>query len=125
MERKLASAMRLVFSSIFFSVAPNIRRTITATASTADKLDFLLSLPVGATHVANYKNQNFVDVTNGATGGKGVDLIIDAVGQAHLKRNLDALAMDGRVTLLSLISGAFMRHIVTQAVQNLSLISRF
>jgi len=81
-------------------------RTITATASTKDKLEFILSLPAGATHVANYKNQNFVDITNDATGGKGVDLIIDAVGQAHLKRNLDALAMDGRMTLLSLISGS-------------------
>jgi len=34
-------------------------RTITATASTKDKLEFILSLPAGATHVANYKNQKF------------------------------------------------------------------
>lgn len=46
-----------------------------------------------------------MEVTNGATGGKGVDLIVDAVGQAHFSRNLDALAMDGRMTMLSLISG--------------------
>jgi len=81
-------------------------RTITATASTAEKLDWLLSLPAGATHAANYKKQNFAEVTNGATGGKGVDLIVDTVGQAHFSRNLDALAMDGRMTMLSLISGS-------------------
>jgi NADPH:quinone reductase-like Zn-dependent oxidoreductase len=72
-----------------------------------EKLDWLLALPAGATHVANYKSQDFVEVTKNATGGKGVDLIIDAVGQAHFSRNLDALAMDGRMTMLSLISGSF------------------
>ena len=84
----------------------HLRRTITATASTTEKLDWLLSLPAGATHAANYKKENFVDVTNAATGGKGVDLIIDMVGQAHFRRNLDALATDGRMTMLSLISGS-------------------
>jgi len=81
-------------------------RTITATASTTDKLNWLLSLPAGATHAANYKKENFVEVTNAATGGKGVDLIVDMVGQAHFSRNLDALATDGRITMLSLISGS-------------------
>ncbi|KAI0292649.1 quinone oxidoreductase [Multifurca ochricompacta] len=81
-------------------------RTITATASTKEKLDWLLSLPAGATHAANYKKENFVDVTKRATDGKGVDLIVDMVGQAHFTRNLDALAMDGRMTMLSLISGS-------------------
>ena len=83
----------------------HLRRTVTATASTTDKLDWLLSLPAGATHAANYKKENFVEITNAATGGKGVDLIIDMVGQAHFRRNLDALATDGRMTMLSLISG--------------------
>ncbi|KAH9059973.1 quinone oxidoreductase [Lactarius vividus] len=81
-------------------------RTVTATASTKDKLDWLLSLPAGATHAVNYKTENFVDVTKGATGGKGVDLIVDMVGQAHFARNLDALAMDGRMIMLSVISGS-------------------
>jgi NADPH:quinone reductase-like Zn-dependent oxidoreductase len=53
-----------------------------------------------------------VEVTNVATGGKGVDLIVDTVGQAHFSRNLEALAMDGRMTMLSLISGSLISHIV-------------
>ena len=53
-----------------------------------------------------------MEVTNVATGGKGVDLIVDMVGQAHFSRNLDALATDGRVTMLSLISGSPTFHIV-------------
>ena len=78
-----------------------------ATSSTKDKLDRLLSLPAGATHVANYKTENFVDVVKLATGGKGVDIVVDMVGQAHFNRNLEALAMDGRMVILSTISGSF------------------
>jgi len=57
-----------------------------------------------------------VEVTHDATGGKGVDVIVDTVGQAHFSRNLDALAMDGRMTMLSLISGSLTPHAVTQDV---------
>lgn len=48
-----------------------------------------------------------MDVVKGATEGKGVDLIVDMVGQAHFTRNMDALAMDGRMVILSTISGSF------------------
>lgn len=86
-------------------------RTVTATSSTKDKLDRLLSLPAGATHVANYKTENFVDVVKDATGGKGVDIVVDMVGQAHFTRNVDALAMDGRMIILSTISGEMVSNI--------------
>jgi NADPH2:quinone reductase len=36
-----------------------------------------------------------------ATGGRGADVILDMVGGAYAKRNLEALAMDGRVVHLS------------------------
>jgi NADPH:quinone reductase-like Zn-dependent oxidoreductase len=87
-----------------------LRRTVTATASTTDKLNWLLSLPAGATHAANYKKENFVDVTKAATSGKGVDLIVDMVGQSHFNRNLDALGMDGRMTMLAVMSGLSTFH---------------
>ena len=80
---------------------------MTATSSTKDKLDRLLSLPAGATHVANYKTENFVDVVKEATGGKGVDIVVDMVGQSHFNHNLEALAMDGRMIILSTISGSY------------------
>jgi NADPH:quinone reductase-like Zn-dependent oxidoreductase len=80
---------------------------VITTSSTKEKLDRLLSLPAGATHAANYKKENFVDVVKGATGGKGVDIVVDMVGQAHFTRNVDALAMDGRMIILSTISGSF------------------
>ncbi len=59
-----------------------------------------------------------MEVTNGATGGKGVDLIVDTVGQAHFNRNLDALAMDGCMTMLSLISGLPMSQILLRELRS-------
>jgi len=37
--------------------------------------------------------------------GKGADVVVDMVGQSHWERNINALAMDGRMTLLATMSG--------------------
>ncbi|KAI8986272.1 quinone oxidoreductase [Trametes punicea] len=79
--------------------------TVTATASTKEKLDMLLSMPSGATHVVNYKTQDFAEEVKKITNGKGVDVIIDFVGQSHWHKNIDSLAYDGRMTLLAVLSG--------------------
>lgn len=79
--------------------------TVTATASTQEKLDWLLSIPSGATHAVNYKTQDFAAEVKKTTGGKGVDVIIDFVGRSHWQKNIDALAVDGRMTMLGLLSG--------------------
>ncbi|THH06779.1 hypothetical protein EW145_g3850 [Phellinidium pouzarii] len=84
-------------------------KTVTATASTKEKLDFVLNLPgghLGATHVVNYKTQNFAEEVKKVTNGKGVDVVIDFVGQTHWQKNIDSLAPDGRMTLLAFLSGA-------------------
>ncbi|KAH9890359.1 quinone oxidoreductase [Cubamyces lactineus] len=79
--------------------------TVTATASTQEKLDMVLSLPHGATHAVNYKTQDFSEEVKKITNGKGVDVIIDFVGQSHWHKNIDSLAYDGRMTLLATLSG--------------------
>ncbi|KAI0694851.1 quinone oxidoreductase [Earliella scabrosa] len=80
--------------------------TVTATASTREKLDLLLGLSSGATHTVNYKTQDFAEEVKKITNGKGVDVIIDFVGQSHWSKNIDALAYDGRMTMLAMLSGA-------------------
>ena len=65
----------------------------------------LLGLPSGATHAVNYKTQDFGAEVKAATGGKGADVVIDFVGQSHWQKNIDALAYDGRMTMLALLSG--------------------
>lgn len=79
--------------------------TVTATVSTQEKIDWLLNLPNGATHAANYKTEDFSEVVKKVTQNKGVNVIIDFVGQSHWKQNITSLAIDGRMTMLGLLSG--------------------
>ncbi len=81
------------------------RTNVIATASTTEKLDWLRSIPNGATHTVNYRTQNFADEVKAITGGKGVDVIIDFIGRTHWQKNIESLALDGRMTLLAFLSG--------------------
>ncbi|SJL03375.1 related to NADPH quinone oxidoreductase homolog PIG3 [Armillaria ostoyae] len=80
-------------------------KNVIATASTKEKLDWLLSIPNGATHGVNYKTHDFAAEALKITHGKGVDVILDFVGQTHWKGNIDSLAVDGRMTIFALLSG--------------------
>ncbi|KAK0189213.1 quinone oxidoreductase [Armillaria mellea] len=80
-------------------------KNVITTASTKEKLDWLLSIPNGATHGVNYKTHNFAAESLKITHGKGVDVILDFVGQTHWKGNIDSLAVDGRMTIFALLSG--------------------
>jgi len=81
-------------------------QTVTATASTREKLDWLLGLPNGATHVANYKTEDFSAVVKKATNNKGADVVVDFVAKSHWKQNIESLAVDGHMTMLALLSGS-------------------
>jgi NADPH:quinone reductase-like Zn-dependent oxidoreductase len=78
---------------------------IFTTASQNEKLDFLMSLPNGPTHTINYRTEDFAKRVKEATGGKGVDVIIDFVGRSHWNKNLESLGVDGRMVMLALLSG--------------------
>lgn len=84
---------------------PSQSRAVIATTSTKEKIDWLLSLPNGATHAANYKTQDFAAVVKEVTENKGADVVIDFVGRTHFNKNIDAMAVDGRMTILALLSG--------------------
>jgi len=75
-----------------------------ATAGSADKARICERL--GAVRGIDYRNEDFVAVVREATGGAGVDLILDIVGANYLARNLEAAAVEGRLVVISLISGA-------------------
>lgn len=81
------------------------RHTVTATTSTQEKIDWLLKMPNGPTHAANYKTEDFAAVAKKVTNGKGANIVIDFVGPNHFNKNLEALAVDGRMTMLALLSG--------------------
>ena len=51
---------------------------------------------LGAERAINYKTQDFVAEVKAATGGEGVQAVIDMVGGDYLPRNLQCLAEEGR-----------------------------
>lgn len=72
---------------------------VAATVGNAAKRDFCLN--IGAHAAINYREQDFVAEIESITAGHGADVILDMAGTAYAKRNLQALAMDGRVMHLS------------------------
>ena len=84
------------------------RENVITTASNNDKLDWLLKMPNGPTHAVNYKTQDFAAEVKKITNGNGVDVIVDFPGQSHFVKNIDSLALDGRMTMLALLSGPFL-----------------
>lgn len=81
-----------------------------ATASSAEKLAFCTNT-LGATAGFNYKTQDFAQEVLAATDGRGVDVIVDPVGQSHFQKDLVATARDGRIVLLATMSGAVAREV--------------
>src|SRR3954464_9617281 len=77
---------------------------ILCTVGTADKANRCREL--GADVAINYKDEDFVAVARDATGGRGVDVVLDIVGAAYLARNVDVLAADGRLVVIGLQGGA-------------------
>jgi NADPH2:quinone reductase len=73
------------------------------TAGSDDKCKVCLGL--GAELAINYKSDDFVAAVKEATGGKGVNLILDMVGGDYIPRNIKALADDGRLVQIAFLSG--------------------
>ena len=63
-------------------------------------------LELGADLAVNYREGDFVAGAREATGGRGVDVVLDSIGAPYLKRNLAALATGGRLVLIGLMGGA-------------------
>jgi len=77
---------------------------IFVTAGNQEKIDFCVN-EVGATAGFNYKTQDWSKEILAATDGKGVDLVIDFVGQSYFQGNLNVAARDGRIVSLGMLSG--------------------
>lgn len=74
-----------------------------ATAGTPEKCAACEAL--GAERAFNYRETDFVAGVRDATGGRGVDVVLDMVGGEYLQRNLESLAMDGRLLLIGQLGG--------------------
>jgi NADPH2:quinone reductase len=78
-------------------------RVIT-TVSTDEKAR--LSTAAGADHVIPYTSVDFEEAIKRLTGGKGVNVVYDSVGQATFTKGLNCLAPRGMMVLFGQSSGA-------------------
>ncbi|MER6534762.1 NAD(P)H-quinone oxidoreductase [Streptomyces sp. 900105755] len=76
---------------------------VAVTAGTKEKLDFCAEL--GADILVNYREQDFVAEVKQATDGAGADVILDNMGAKYLDRNVQALAVNGRLAIIGLQGG--------------------
>jgi len=73
------------------------------TAGSAEKCTACERL--GAERAINYRDADFVAVLRELTGGRGVDVILDMVGGDYFARNIDALAVEGRLVEIATLHG--------------------
>lgn len=78
--------------------------TVYATAGSREKCTACEQL--GAAHALNYQTMDFVQAVIELTSGRGVNVILDIVGGDYLERNIECLAVDGRLVQIGLLGGA-------------------
>ncbi|MAE94366.1 MAG: NADPH:quinone oxidoreductase [Deltaproteobacteria bacterium] len=61
---------------------------------------------LGASVAVNYRTSSFAEAVAEATGGAGVDVVLDHIGAAYLADNLVSLKVGGRLAIIGLMSGA-------------------
>jgi NADPH2:quinone reductase len=85
-------------------IAAAFGHRVFATAGSDEKCRACVAL--GAERAINYRTEDFVEVVKSATGGKGVDVILDMVGGDYVPREINCLADDGRLVFIALLGGA-------------------
>lgn len=75
-----------------------------ATAGSAKKCEACIEF--GALLALQYKTADFVAELKEFTSGRGVDIILDMVGGPYLDRNLNTLALDGRLLIINVQGGS-------------------
>jgi NADPH2:quinone reductase len=74
-----------------------------ATAGSDEKVAACVKL--GAEKAFNYRTQDWVAEVRAATGGKGVNVILDMVGGDYVPRELKCLAEEGRLVFIAYLRG--------------------
>lgn len=74
-----------------------------ATAGSQAKCEACLKF--GAVEAINYRQDDFVTAVEKLTDRRGVDVVLDMVGGAYLARNLQALATEGRLSIVATQGG--------------------
>jgi len=76
---------------------------VAVTAGSQAKLDVCRDLC--AEFLVNYREEDFVERIRELTKGHGADVILDNMGAKYLARNVEALAISGRLVTIGLMGG--------------------
>jgi putative PIG3 family NAD(P)H quinone oxidoreductase len=83
-------------------IARELGARIIITASTEKQK---ICKDLGADLTIDYKTKNFKDEILKFTNNYGADVIIDFIGGSYFKQNIESLTRDGRLVILSTLSG--------------------
>lgn len=89
---------------------------VLGTAGTAEKRDRIKDY--GVDYAIDYNNSNWHEDVLQITDGKGVDIILDPVGESAIRQNLSCLGVEGRFVNYGWLSGDY-PHLTTEQCQNL------
>jgi len=78
--------------------------TVFTTVGNDEKARFCREM--GADHVINYREKDFLSEVQSITGKKGVDLVLDMVGGDYVDKNLRAIATEGRLVQIAFLQGS-------------------
>jgi len=84
-------------------MASALGHKVYTTAGTDEKCRFCEQ--IGAARGINYKTEQFAGVIKQATGGKGIDVILDMIGGDYMAGNLESLANEGRLVFINTMKG--------------------
>jgi len=90
--------------TIAIQLARVLGSRVLATAGSAEKCAACERL--GAERAINYRETDFVAAVRETTGGRGVDIVLDIVGGDYVPRNIDVLAVEGRLVQIALQAGS-------------------
>lgn len=84
-------------------IAKLMGATVYAAGGSAQKLQ--AAIAAGADHVIDYSTTNIKKAMKELTGGKGVDVVFDAVGGDYFDQALRSLAWEGRLLVVGFAAG--------------------
>ena len=102
-ERVLIQAAAGGVGTAAVQLASRAGAEVFGTASSSAKLE--LAADLGCDHPIDYTDTDFREVIDAETGGEGVDLVLESVGDDVFDRSLDALGHFGRLVTFGVASG--------------------